>query len=84
LDAGEIAALALAMENRAIVLLDELRGRRVAAELGIPLLGVCGLLLQAKRQELVPQVMPLLRSIKASGYFISDILLTQIRELADE
>lgn len=84
LDAGEASALALAMERGATVLLDELRGRRAASELAIPVVGLCGLLLLAKRQSLLPAVLPLLQRVRAAGYFLSDELLAQIRRLADE
>lgn len=84
LDAGEASALALALSLKASVLLDELRGRRVAAELEIPVIGFCGLLLLAKREALLPAVMPLLQQACADGYFLSEALLAQLRRLADE
>ena len=50
-DAGEAEAIALATEIAArAVLLDERRARRVAREMGVPVLGVAGLLVRAKRE----------------------------------
>lgn len=48
LDAGEAAALRLALEIRAdLVLLDERRGRAVAAQIGLPITGTLGVLVEA-------------------------------------
>lgn len=54
LDAGEAEALALALDLRAeIVLLDELRGRAAARQLGLRAIGTLGVLIEAKRRGLV-------------------------------
>jgi predicted nucleic acid-binding protein len=48
LDVGETAALCLALELHAdLVLLDERRGRAVATQLGLPLTGTLGVLVEA-------------------------------------
>lgn len=84
LDAGEASALALAIELQAVVLIDEERGRREARQLAIPVIGVCGLLLAAKRQGFLSAVVPTLRTMKSSGYFLGDTLIEQIARMADE
>lgn len=84
LDAGEAAALALAIELQAVVLIDEERGRREARQLAIPVIGVCGLLLAAKRQGFLSAVVPALRTMKSSGYFLGDTLIEQIARMANE
>lgn len=51
LDAGEAAALALAVSLRAdLVLIDEARGRAVARRLKLAVLGTIGLIAMAKRR----------------------------------
>lgn len=84
LDPGESTALALALEVSFPILLDEERGRRAAGHLSISVMGLCGLLLVAKRQGLISEVLPLLRDIRRNGYFLSDALLAQIAEVAHE
>lgn len=84
LDPGESTALALALETSYPLLLDEERGRRAAGQLSIPVMGLCGLLLVAKRGGLISEVLPLLRDIRRNGYFLSDALLAQIAELTHE
>lgn len=74
LDAGELAALAMALQSHAGLLIDEARGRREAAKLGVKVVGVCGLLLFAKREGWIAEVAPLLDRLHISGYFISPAL----------
>jgi predicted nucleic acid-binding protein len=74
LDAGELAALAMALQTNAGLLIDEARGRREAAKLGIKVVGVCGLLLFAKREAWIAEVTPLLDRLHSSGYYISPAL----------
>lgn len=65
LDQGEAAAIALAVEKRAgLLLMDELRGRTVARRFGIPILGVLGILKLAKQQGVVPAIAPLLEKLE--------------------
>ncbi len=67
LDPGERSAIALALELHARLLIDELRGRRLAGALGIPMIGVCGLLLLAKQRKEVAAVAPLLERLRSQG-----------------
>jgi len=84
LDLGELATLSLARELIAPVLMDERRGRRAARRLGIPAVGVCGLLLIAKHQGWIPDVQDPLAALKQAGYFISHELQRQTLKLAGE
>lgn len=84
LDAGELTALALALHEQATIMMDEAFGRRVAERMGLPLVGLCGLLLMSKRRALIAEVMPLLNQARANGYFLSNALLGEMRILANE
>jgi predicted nucleic acid-binding protein len=61
LDDGEAEALALAAEVKAdVVILDERRGREVALWMGFRVIGVAGVLAQAKASGLLGEIRPVL------------------------
>jgi uncharacterized protein len=85
LDRGEAEAVALAIqEKKAVLLIDDLQGRRVASQLKIRHFGTIALLGQAKREGLVPKVKPLLDGLTANGIYISQTLIERaLRELGE-
>lgn len=84
LDAGETAAIALALELQTTVLMDERLGREVAQRRGLAVVGSAGVLLQARRKGLLPAVAPVLARMKAEGYFLSDVLVREVLRRAGE
>lgn len=84
-DQGEAAALALADRNRhALLLIDDGRGRRVAAAHGLRHLGTLGLLLRAKRHGLIPQITPELQSLRDHGLFVDAHTVREVLRAAGE
>ncbi|MBR8829935.1 MAG: hypothetical protein N5P05_000523 [Chroococcopsis gigantea SAG 12.99] len=86
LDAGEANAIALALELRADdLLIDERLGRREAVRLGIPIIGILGILLVAKQRNLIPQVQPVMNSlIDQAGFRVSPGLYQRVLTLCQE
>ena len=86
LDEGEAEAIALAIQEGAdLILLDERRGRQVAATFNLRILGTLGILIQAKRQGLVGRVKPLLDDLTAKfGFWVSPDLYAVVLVSADE
>lgn len=85
LDLGETAAPSLALATKAsLVLIDEQRARRVAAQRGLPLAGSLAVLVQAKRQSLIPSVAPIVDTMIAQGRRIGPRLRARILTQAGE
>jgi predicted nucleic acid-binding protein len=86
LDPGEAEAIALAVEKRAErLLIDERRGRQIAAHMGLKSIGVLGLLLEAKHKGLLPTVQPVLDDlISKAGFWVSRQLYQQVLQAARE
>jgi len=80
LDAGEAEAIALAIEIQAdLLLMDERLGRETADYFGLQFVGVIGILIEAKRKGLIPEIKPsmdLLRSL--TGFYIKSSLYSRI------
>ena len=86
LDLGEAEAIALALELKADqVLIDERRGRLVAARLNLGYIGILGILVEAKSQKLIPAVKPLLDALRdRAGFWIAAPLYNSVLQLVKE
>jgi predicted nucleic acid-binding protein len=63
------------------VILDDRPARRVAADLGLPLIGTLGILVMAKREGLIPAIRPDVDALVNSGFFVSaDLYRDLLRE----
>lgn len=78
-DAGEASAIALAMEHtEALLLMDDLKGRRLAIELGIRTTGSLGVLKTAKDKGLIPAMRPFIDKLRLSGLWVSEELVQAV------
>lgn len=86
LDRGEAEAIALALELKATqVLIDERRGRLVAARLNLRYTRILGILVEAKSQRLIPAVKPLLNAlINQAGFWVAAPLYGSVLRFVDE
>jgi predicted nucleic acid-binding protein len=82
---GEIAAMALALENpKRIVLLDDLLARRTAQVAGLQVWGTLKVLLEAKSHGLVDRIEPYITKLSESGMWVSAEVRQRILKLAGE
>jgi predicted nucleic acid-binding protein len=85
LDPGETEAIALYWEKSAdLLLIDERKGRKVAVENGINIIGIVGIFLRAKKKRLIPAVKPFLDLLVNASYYISTSLYQHALKLAKE
>jgi uncharacterized protein len=86
LDIGEAAAITLCLNQKAdALLIDEKMGREIAARLGIRIIGIAGILVDAKNDGLIPSVNILLERLeREANFWISRDLRLQVLQLAGE
>jgi len=89
LDRGEAAALTLAKTRGLPLLVDEKKGRAVARMMGIPVLGLVGLLILAVERKHLPvaEAEQILAGARAQGFRVADHLVesfrTRLRQVQD-
>jgi len=85
LGVGELATMALALENPDfIVLLDDALARRTAQAAGLQVWGTLKVMLEAKKQGFVEKIKPHIDNLVQSGMWISEDIRQRILFLADE
>ena len=89
IDMGEASALVLATTHVALgddvlIILDDERGRQAAQHASLSVLGTAGLLILAKNAKMIIEVKPLLMTLQAEHYFLSERLLKAVLQLANE
>jgi hypothetical protein len=84
LDVGEAAALRLAFERRALVLIDERAGRRAAHSLGLAVRGTLGMLVEARLRGSIQAVGPILTDLERGGFRSSPELHAWALQVAGE
>lgn len=79
LDVGEASALALAFEfEKALLILDDLKGRREAARLGFQITGTLGVLSRGRSTGIIPELKPYIEKLVAAEFRISPQVLEEL------
>ncbi|MCU0393722.1 MAG: DUF3368 domain-containing protein [Thermoflexibacter sp.] len=72
---GESATIALGLQNtEALLILDDLKARKIATRLGLSITGTLGILLLAKKQGLLKDIPQLVTELKKLQFRISEEL----------
>lgn len=84
-DLGEATSISLALESESVLLIiDDLKGRRLAKQMGISITGSLGVLVMAKRKGYIKSVKPIIKAIEQTNFRISDKLINKVLESVDE
>ena len=85
LDSGEASAIALSLEfDNAIIIMDDLKGRKIAERLGLKYSGTFGLILKAKQTGYLPAIKPILNEIRKTDFRFNERLFEMVISLAGE
>lgn len=85
LDKGESSAIALMLElDDAILLIDDLKGRKIAERLSLKYSGTFGLLLKAKQLGIIDNIRSILDKIRLTNFRFSEKLFIDILDQAKE
>ncbi len=85
LGAGELATLALALEQpECVVLLDDRQARRIAQVAGLNVWGTLRVLIEAKSHSLIERIATYLSALENTGMWISDQTRRRVLALAGE
>jgi len=84
-DKGEASAIALAIElDDCLLIIDDLKGRKFAHQLGLTIIGTIGVIVDAKLSGIIPSVKSILAKIKATNFRITEQLELLILKKAGE
>ena len=81
IDPGEASVITLASQSPGcLMILDDLKGRKVAAALNLNFTGTLGLLVKAKRSGLIAEIKPFVSRLIESGIRVSPQVLAEIEK----
>ncbi len=84
-DAGEASAIALAMEfDDALILLDDLKARKLAEKLQLKITGTLGVIYKAKQMNVLEKVKPIIDKLLLTNFRISDNIIKEILKMCNE
>lgn len=85
LDKGEASAIALSLDmDNPVLIIDELKARKIADRLNLRYSGTFGLILKAKQIGLITSVRPILSKIKSTDFRFSEKLFEAVIDKAGE
>lgn len=86
LDRGEAETIALAIELKAdLVLIDEKSGRFAAQHLGLKVMGIVGMIVEARRLKYISAARPLLDALReTAGFYINQALYDYVLQVVSE
>lgn len=78
-DKGEASSIALALETKnSILIIDEVKGRKIAKSFNLDIIGTIGILLLADKKGLITDVLSAILKMVNRGFRLSDTLLDKL------
>lgn len=78
-DRGEASAIALAKEMESpLLLLDDLKARKLASKLNLKFTGTLGVIHKAKQIGAIEKIKPLIDKLQATNFRISENIITEL------
>jgi predicted nucleic acid-binding protein len=85
IDGGEASAIALASEfEDVLLLLDDLKARKLAIQLNFKITGTLGIIHKAKQMRLIEKVRPLINKLLLKDFRIADNIVKEFLKLNNE
>jgi predicted nucleic acid-binding protein len=85
LDKGEASAIALTYDlSNTLLVLDDLKARRVAKSLNLKITGSLGILVKAKEQGHIEKLSPILKQVQQTDFRISEKIFSKILAIVGE
>lgn len=79
IDLGEAESIVLALEEKAkYLIIDEYKGRMIADSYGIKIVGILGVLIQAKKEEAIPAIKPHIDQLLEIGFRLDKKLIEKV------
>lgn len=79
IDPGEASAIALSLNyTDPLLLLDDLKARKMAKKLGLVFTGTLGVLVKARKLGVIKELRPIIDLIRNTDFRISDLLVEEI------
>lgn len=85
LDPGEATSISLAFEHEnSLLIIDEIKGRKLARKMGVRITGTLGVLVAAKRKGYISAIRPVIDQIQQTNFRISEELIREVLKKVDE
>lgn len=85
LDKGEASAIALATEfEDVLLLLDDLKARKLASKLNFKITVTLGIINKAKQMSIIEKISPLINKLLATDFRIADNIVDELLRINNE
>ncbi|MCW3109028.1 MAG: hypothetical protein JWQ09_3534 [Segetibacter sp.] len=85
IDAGEASAIALSLEYKdPLVIIDDLKARKIAEELKLNITGTLGVLIEARKKGFINNLSTVLKELAKTNFRLTDELIQHALKMAGE